>query len=671
MDTTIQKNKRLFELVPKSLSTKVKGALIAKERVLIGRSENCDVVIASHGISAIHAVIEITEHGGRIYDMNSTNGTYLNDLKIVARDLEIGDTVRFANIAFVFKAYIKKDVPLPVLDALDPEMGRAYTTFDREKIKEVSIEKGQKKLPSAPKLEALVPQIVYPLAADPRAEFSEYIFEDREDLLPIFKYEVNHVSIEVIILFKDKIYSVDYVPIKKGICCLSGYSPESGNIEYAYIGKTESIPFIEISESSVEVHSLDGYKILHLTNGDTVSWLDLKKRPMTIRLKSQDIIRFEKGDLQIYIRNVESPPAVTPAPMFKQDKMLTKYLVMFFLLLIIPLLVLQFYKVDEDLDKEKIPDRIATILYQKPFIPKKSISKDSSTKAQAEKQKSPEMVSAKKPEKVVEKQIENKEKQVEKAGVKVAKQSEPVKQKTQTQKPVAQKLTIKNATKEGGKSSPQKMVAVSRKAEVVNKFKGHVDTYKAIDFSSTISSVLAKSSGSKGAVAQVKDSSSVGFAETLTGGSTVTSLKQADVQSNVGSLRGVTQGRLTDTKGAEGIVSKSTIMTAGIPSDTVVLGAMDPDVIRRILREHIPQFRYCYQRELDAATRNVQGLVKLDFVIGSSGHVMSDKASVASNLSDKVKQCVVNVLLGIQFPEPRGGGIVEVKQPINFYPTRI
>jgi hypothetical protein len=31
----------------------------------------------------------------------------------------------------------------------------------------------------------------------------------------------------------------------------------------------------------------------------------------------------------------------------------------------------------------------------------------------------------------------------------------------------------------------------------------------------------------------------------------------------------------------------------------------------------------------------------------------------------------VDVLRGIQFPEPMGGGTVEVKQPMNFYPKRI
>ncbi|MEX1100023.1 MAG: AgmX/PglI C-terminal domain-containing protein, partial [Bacteriovoracaceae bacterium] len=104
----------------------------------------------------------------------------------------------------------------------------------------------------------------------------------------------------------------------------------------------------------------------------------------------------------------------------------------------------------------------------------------------------------------------------------------------------------------------------------------------------------------------------------------------------------------------------------------VVLGSMDPDVIRRILREHIPQFRYCYQKELDRANDDqVSGTIGLLFTIGASGHVSKAGISNRSGLAGHVKNCVVRVLRGIQFPRPLGGGTVEVKQPFNFYPKRL
>jgi hypothetical protein len=156
-----------------------------------------------------------------------------------------------------------------------------------------------------------------------------------------------------------------------------------------------------------------------------------------------------------------------------------------------------------------------------------------------------------------------------------------------------------------------------------------------------------------------------------TGAGSGSSLQKAAVSNSMGSLTGVADGVIgRESKGAEGLSSKTTIFTAGIPAETVVLGSMDPDVIRRILMDNLPKFRYCYQSELERAGREVSGVIKLNFVIGASGHVAQAGVEDATNLPGGVKRCVVNVLRGIQFPEPMGGGTVEVKQPMNFYPKK-
>ena len=71
-------------------------------------------------------------------------------------------------------------------------------------------------------------------------------------------------------------------------------------------------------------------------------------------------------------------------------------------------------------------------------------------------------------------------------------------------------------------------------------------------------------------------------------------------------------------------------------------------------------------KELDRSKNEFNGRVELNFIIGASGHVT--RAGVLnSNIPNSVRSCVVNVLKGIPFPEPRGGGVVEVTQPMNFY----
>src|SRR5690606_16670921 len=116
-----------------------------------------------------------------------------------------------------------------------------------------------------PAEEVFVPRVEYPLAADPRAEFSEYIFEDVEILYPIFDYSPSkNPAVEIIILHKGRIFSVDYLPSKDGIYHLVGSKKSAKDIEFAYLGVKESVPFVEIKGSEIFVHALAGYKMKHI-----------------------------------------------------------------------------------------------------------------------------------------------------------------------------------------------------------------------------------------------------------------------------------------------------------------------------------------------------------------------------------------------------------------------
>jgi hypothetical protein len=172
--------------------------------------------------------------------------------------------------------------------------------------------------------------------------------------------------------------------------------------------------------------------------------------------------------------------------------------------------------------------------------------------------------------------------------------------------------------------------------------------------------------------ARTAQTSSNSISNTQISGGVATNLQKAAVGTEVGSLSGSTVGKLGESRGTKGLSAKSGVYTAGIPSETVVLGSMDPDVIRRILRDNIPFFRSCYQKELDKSNANrVSGTIRLLFTIGASGHVSRAGIDGRTKLPVKVKRCVVGVLKGIRFPRPLGGGTVDVKQPFNFYPKRL
>ena len=172
--------------------------------------------------------------------------------------------------------------------------------------------------------------------------------------------------------------------------------------------------------------------------------------------------------------------------------------------------------------------------------------------------------------------------------------------------------------------------------------------------------------GSSGGIG---DGRGAGFGDGIITGSRNGTVETAKMINNVGSLTGVTNGAIASSKGSEGLSTKGSVIVAGVPDDTVVLGSMDPDAIRRKLLEHLSEFRYCYQSELDdKKSKSVSGVVNLNFDIGSDGSVSRANITSNSGITSEVKSCVASVLRDIEFPKPRGGGAVEVKQPMNFYP---
>ena len=85
------------------------------------------------------------------------------------------------------------------------------------------------------------------------------------------------------------------------------------------------------------------------------------------------------------------------------------------------------------------------------------------------------------------------------------------------------------------------------------------------------------------------------------------------------------------------------------------------------MREFIPEFRRCYQREL-LKNSSVAGVFDLGFKIDSNGKGRSvNVKSHGKGFSKNGQNCITRVVSLIKFPKPKGGGQVDVKQPMNFY----
>lgn len=78
---------------------------LGQESCIVGKNPNVKIRIEKDTISQFHARIEV--QGGKYYieDLNSTNGTYVNEQMLdykVRRPLERGDRIRFADVRYQF-----------------------------------------------------------------------------------------------------------------------------------------------------------------------------------------------------------------------------------------------------------------------------------------------------------------------------------------------------------------------------------------------------------------------------------------------------------------------------------------------------------------------------------------------------------------------------------------
>ena len=69
-------------------------------KYLLGRGEDCQITIPDSGISKKHAELEIDKEGVFIQDLKSSNGTFLNGVKIQESDIQDKDKVSLSQTTF-------------------------------------------------------------------------------------------------------------------------------------------------------------------------------------------------------------------------------------------------------------------------------------------------------------------------------------------------------------------------------------------------------------------------------------------------------------------------------------------------------------------------------------------------------------------------------------------
>lgn len=96
---------------------------------------------------------------------------------------------------------------------------------------------------------------------------------------------------------------------------------------------------------------------------------------------------------------------------------------------------------------------------------------------------------------------------------------------------------------------------------------------------------------------------------------------------------------------------------------TEVNGGLSPAVVRRVIRRHRNEVRYCYESALNQ-TPDLEGRLVLQFVINEHGRVASAAIMSGSTLADnRVRECVRRAAARWTFPASEGGAEVRVTYP--------
>ncbi len=107
------------------------------------------------------------------------------------------------------------------------------------------------------------------------------------------------------------------------------------------------------------------------------------------------------------------------------------------------------------------------------------------------------------------------------------------------------------------------------------------------------------------------------------------------------------------------------VISAGRP---IIMGSLDKEIIRRVIKAHINQIKYCYEKEL-VRSPGLFGKVNVEFTITAKGSVSQAKTKQSTLNNAEVERCIGAKIRTWKFPKPKGGGIVIVRYPFVFKRT--
>lgn len=575
-------------------------------KLLVGSAENCDIVIPddSNSISHYHSMLFLSNEKLMILDLQSTNGTFVNGSKISEQTPVFeGDTITFG------KVHAELSEANTVFEIQDQE--KEIQTFDELKAEKQYIPRAASEtevLIDGEYCDILFSDQVSSLSKLPlntiHIDAQSYIEADSLEEEFEIREETQGECLQITTTIHGNILEQYYFPINDGTIYASP-KEKKGMIQLDLI--SQKIPLLKVSSNTVELCNIDGFT--HYQSAMSVS--------------ENKVLSMGHGPLQVFVEVASAPNTLLHLSALGREKSFFQDTAKKFAAVILPMLLLLL--VDFNPEKKK-PVKKLSIIYKKP------------TKANVDGQK----MASSNPNDL--------------------KQNTGHKSTKQPDKKIAHS---KSGQKAQPKKAPQQKVAKASKpaAKQASKTKAKTKAYN-FKMASNISSVFSSSKS----VAVVNNNNVSNVKTTSTQSGSLSTKVNGTSSNNIGNMGSDSAGRSLASYGSKGLSSKSGRDTAYIQTETVVLGSMDPELLRKILQQYLPQFRHCYQQELAYNSEDIKGIVDLNFEITGSGKVAKINVRAKdSRFSKRGTNCMANVLAVIDFPKPKGGGRVAVRQPLSFF----
>lgn len=119
-----------------------------------------------------------------------------------------------------------------------------------------------------------------------------------------------------------------------------------------------------------------------------------------------------------------------------------------------------------------------------------------------------------------------------------------------------------------------------------------------------------------------------------------------------------------------GAAGRGAVMSPSVSmSAAEVMGSLDKNLIRQVIKRNLGQVRYCYEQALQKNPK-LAGRVVVRFVVQEDGSVKEAKI-VENGLGDaSVGECIAVRFRSWKFPAVKGGGEVVVTYPFTFAPAQ-